>query len=110
MTKYIGPEYYLKQGIGIRTLYPEGDSITNVGKFITTVLPNALIIAGLVGFFFLLIAGIAYIVEAGKGNADGVAKVLKWINSTLIGLIIVFISYWLVRIVQLISGVEILSP
>jgi hypothetical protein len=89
----------------------QGDSATNTysgaGSLINNILPNIYIAGGVVIFFMILFGGFTIIANA--GNKDKIADGTKTITSAIIGLLVLFGSYWIIQIIQVITGVNILS-
>ncbi|HBL51952.1 MAG TPA: hypothetical protein DDZ05_01855 [Candidatus Blackburnbacteria bacterium] len=87
---------------------PPGRELEGVGKFVSVVLANAYIIAGVLLLFFIIITGIQLISSAGS---DDKQKVVKWkatLTTAIIGFLIIFASYWIIQIIELITGIHIL--
>ncbi len=80
------------------------------GALISTLLPNLYILAGLILFVFLLFGGFGIIMGAQGGNPDQVGKGKNAITTALIGFGLVFASYWIIQIIQWITGINILNP
>ena len=99
----IGREFWLRTGIGI------GSGPQSLGEIISAVLPNVLVIAGIILLFLLILGGLGFIVNAGKENPEGIAKAQRTIMMALIGFIIIFASYWVIQIVETITGLSILG-
>ena len=77
------------------------------GAVFTTMLPNIFIAAGLLMFFYLIFGGFKYLTAGGDEKAVMAAK--NTLTNAVIGMIIVFCSYWIVWIIQVVLGVEIIS-
>lgn len=78
----------------------------NLGDVVSALLPYVYVIAGLILFGFLVIGGFGLLTSA--GNPDSVKKAQSKITSALIGFIIIFLSYWLAQILQIIFKIQIL--
>lgn len=76
--------------------------------FINILLPNIYIAAGLVILFLLVFGGLSIIMSS--GDSKGVDKGKQAITAAAIGFLIIFTSYWLIQIIELLTGVKILSP
>jgi len=74
---------------------------------INNILPNIYIAGGIIIFFMILIGGFTIIANA--GNADKIADGTKTITSAIIGLLVLFASYWIIQIIQVTTGVSILN-
>ncbi|MEA2020228.1 MAG: hypothetical protein U9M98_00655 [Patescibacteria group bacterium] len=76
-----------------------------IGDVIGTVLLNVFIIAGLLLFFYLIFGGFKYLTAG--GNEDAVEQAQKVITTAIIGFVIIFMSYWIMWIIQTIFGVNV---
>lgn len=76
----------------------------NLGDVLFDVVNALLLFAGAVAVLFLIIGGFRYVVSA--GNAEQVEGAKKTIVYALLGLIIIFIAYVLVQLVQDYLGVQ----
>jgi len=82
---------------------PLGQS-KGVGDLVTLILNGAFAIAGLGILFLFIFAGFSIIMGAGKNDAEATAKGQKAATTALIGALIVFFAYFIVRIIELIFG------
>lgn len=81
---------------------PVGDQ--NLGELLNTVIEALLLFAGAVAVLFLIIGGFRYVVSA--GSADQVEGAKKTILYAIVGLIIIFIAFVLVQLIQNYLGVQ----
>jgi len=102
----IGEEFWLKKdvGIGDESVYPAYQSI---GSFISAILPNIYVIAGVILFLLMVFGGLTYIKSAGSSDEEGVKKGQQAITAALVGFLIIFASYWIIQLIEIITGVEI---
>ena len=77
---------------------------TDLGDIIVKVINFFLLFAGAVAILFLIIGGFRYVVSA--GNPDQVEGAKKTIMYAIVGLIIIFIAFALVQVVQQQLGVK----
>jgi hypothetical protein len=80
---------------------------TGAGSLINSILPNVYIAGGIIIFFMILFGGFTIIANA--GNKDKIADGTKTITSAIIGLLVLFGSYWIIQIIQEVTGVSILN-
>jgi hypothetical protein len=80
---------------------------TGVGSIINNVLPNVYIAGGVIIFFMIIIGGFTIISNA--GDTHKIQEGSKTITSAIIGLLVLFGSYWIIQIIQVITGVSILN-
>ena len=78
---------------------------TNIGAIINLALPYLFVIAGLILLFMLILGGIGMML--GANNEAGLKKAQGQISNALLGFLMLFISYWLVQIVEAILGITI---
>lgn len=78
---------------------------SSFGEIITAILPYVYSIAGIALLLMLLAGGLQLMTSGGdpKGMEGGKQK----ITNALIGIIIVFVSFWIVQIVGRILGIEV---
>lgn len=77
------------------------------GSLINNILPNVYIAGGIVIFFMILFGGFTIIANA--GNPDKIKDGTKTITSAIMGLLVLFGSYWIIQIIQVITNVSILK-
>lgn len=80
----------------------------SIGEFVTAILPNVYLISGLILFVLFLGGGFA-IMTAG-GDPEKQKNGGQAITGALVGFIIIFASYWIIQIIQYVTGLEILKP
>ena len=77
---------------------------TTIGPVISALLNYLYPLAGLILFAMLLAGGFSLLTAA--GNAEAIKKAQGRITSALIGFVILFLSFWLVQILQAVFGLE----
>jgi uncharacterized membrane protein len=86
-----------------------GTRYNSFGPLINAVLKNSLTIAGIIFLALLIFGGISMIASAGSSDSKKAAQSKQTITSAVIGLIIVFSAYFIIQIITVITGVEILN-
>ncbi len=81
-----------------------------IKDLVSIILSNAVVFAGIILLFLMIIGGITMMVGAGSGNKDNVAKGKKALTSAIIGFLIIFASYWIIKIAESIFQFKILEP
>lgn len=114
----IGDEFWLKQGspgVGIER-YCNGmggpvpcGPYSSVASFISAILPNVYVVAGVILFIILLIGGFILIKSAGQDDPESLKKGQKTVMAALVGFLIIFASYWIMQLIKIITGVDILG-
>lgn len=92
-----------------------GNSSTNlkessgVSVYVSNILTASISIAGIILLFILIGGGIAMIKGAGKSDPKAVEQGKQAATSALIGFIVVFSAYWIVRLIETITGLSLIS-
>lgn len=87
-----------------------GVKFSTLGELATTLLHNAYYLAGLLVLFFLIFGGASIIIGAGGEDSKKVARGGRIILGAILGLIVVFLSIFIVKVIEFLTGVSILSP
>ncbi|OGF98732.1 hypothetical protein A3D78_07280 [Candidatus Gottesmanbacteria bacterium RIFCSPHIGHO2_02_FULL_39_14] len=85
--------------------YPPGRiaDFQTLGGLISSFLPKILIVAGIIFFILTVAAGVAVISGAGSGNPQNQEKARSFLTYSVIGLVIIFASYWIVQLISFIT-------
>lgn len=89
---------------------PIAERFPSLGKLISIFLPNIYVLAGILLFLLLIAGGYGIIMGAGRGDTSQVGKGQKALTAAIIGFVVVFASYWIIQIIQVITGMKILEP
>lgn len=103
---------YLAVNIGSSLLNDtSGDlySAYNISRFVAAISSGAISIAGVILLFLLVGGGIAMISGAGKNDPQTVQKGKLAATSALIGFIVVFSAYWIVKLIESITGLDLIG-
>lgn len=82
---------------------PEG-----VGNLVSIILRAGISIAGIILLVLLIAGGIGMISGAGSDNPERTAKSKQLVTSAVIGFVVVFAAYWIVQLIELITGLPLL--
>ena len=86
---------------------PPAVKIESIGKLISSGIQILLIVAGLAAFFYLLLGGFQWITSG--GDKDRTAGAQKTLTAALVGLVIVFAAWAIIKLIQTFFGIEILQ-
>jgi len=100
----IGKEFWVKphQGIAEAEGFKQG-----IGGIISTLLQNIYVLAGIILFILLIVGGLSFIMGAGGDNPEKAKRGKQAITAALIGFVIIFCSYWIIKIIEIITGMNI---
>ena len=82
---------------------------SSISPLISNLLKNALTVSSIILLFLLIFGGITFIASAGKGDEKGTGQAKKALTSALIGFAIVFSAYFIIQIIEVLTGVPILT-
>jgi len=105
LTLDLGEVFKIAPGQGVK----HADQFNSLSGLISAILPNIYLLSGLILLFFLIFGGLAVILGAGRGNQEQVEKGKKVLTSVLIGFLVVFASFWIIQILEIITGIEIFN-
>lgn len=74
---------------------------------ISQILPNIYVAAGVILLIYLVAGGFAVITAS--GSAEKAAGGQKAITNALLGFLIIFASYWIIQLIQVLTGIPILG-
>ncbi len=80
----------------------------SLGDFVSHLLNPVYVIAGVIMMFLLIFGGISVIIGAGKQDSGQVEKGQKAITAAVIGFIIIVGSFFIIQLIEVITGVQIL--
>lgn len=98
----LGRDTPMGNGQGISTQYPDAASL------VTIIVRNGLSIAGLILLILIVAGGFMMIASAGSGDQKKAATAKTMITDALIGFLVIFLSYFIIQIVEVITGLTIL--
>ena len=101
---FLGPSYGGSHGSIDNLQNPLG-----ISKFISAIITGAISIAGIILLFILIGGGIAMIRGAGKSDPKSMEQGKQAATSALIGFIVVFSAYWIVKLIETITGLSLIS-
>jgi len=75
-----------------------------IGDLLGVILNVSFVLAGIAILFLLIFAGLSIIIGAGSNNPENTEKGKKAATAAVVGLVIIFSAYWIIRIIELITG------
>jgi len=104
LTVDIAPEFF--------SGHPGAATLTSTpGSLISKLLPNVIVIAGVLCFLYILWGGWDMIIGAGKdGKPAEIEKAWNKITYGLVGFLIVATAYFILQIIQTATGVNFIAP
>lgn len=97
-------------GVDIQKLISPAEKFSTFGVLVTVIVKNAFVLAGVISFILLIFGGFGVIVGAGGGDTKKLEQSKQTITYAVIGLIIVVTSYWIVQVIEKLTGLNLLNP
>lgn len=82
---------------------------TGIGVYVSAIVTGAISLSGIILLFLLIGGGIGIIQGAGKNNPEQLEKGKKAATSALIGFIVVIAAYWIVKLVESLTGLVLIG-
>lgn len=83
------------------------ENLTSINKFISTLLPILLIFGGIILLFMLISGGFTMMTAVSDPKGADTGK--QRITAALTGFFLLFLSYWIIQILEIVLGVTILG-
>ncbi len=97
----------LKDAFKLNSTNTVADTFGTPAKIISTIVPNIFVFAGVIFFFLLLLGGFSIITS--NGDSKNTEKGVQQITGAVVGFLIIITSYWIIQIVEIITGLKILN-
>jgi hypothetical protein len=100
----------MKLAVDIGTTFFQGSgaklqNITNVADLVSLFVKGSLALASVILLIFFIMGGIGMIAGAGDDDPKKIGQAKQSITTALIGFVIVFMAYWIVKLIVTILGV-----
>lgn len=80
----------------------------NETTLVNIIVKNSLTLAGIIFLVLIIAGGIMMMVSAGLGDDKKAATAKSMITNSLIGFLVIFLSYFIIQIIEVITGLSIL--
>ena len=94
--------------VNIKEIFAPANTFPTFGSLVSVLLKNSLVFAGILLFFLLIFGGFGVITAAG-GDAKKLEQGKKAITAAITGLLLIIAAYWIIEIIQTITGVNMLN-
>ena len=85
------------------------DTFPDLSTIVSLILNNALTIAGILLLILLIFGGLTFIIGAGGNDPKKAQQGQKAITNALLGFAIVFLAYFIIQIIEVLTGLDILK-
>lgn len=84
------------------------EEITGLGTMVSIFVSNAIILAGVIFLFMIVYSGFQIIIAAGQKSPQNMEEAKKTLTTSFIGFSLVFAAFFIIRIVEQITTLNIL--
>jgi energy-converting hydrogenase Eha subunit E len=81
-------------------------NLTNIGDLVSFFIKGSFAVAGTILVIFFILGGIGLMSGAGKSDPKQIEQAKQSLSTAVVGFLIVFLAYWVVRLLLKIFGVE----
>lgn len=92
------------------TLISPARNFSNIGAFVSTIVTNSIMVAGVIAFVFIILGGFAILSGAGNSDSKQLEKGKQTLTMAVAGLLIVVFSLWFIQAIRIFIGFDPLSP
>lgn len=93
----------------LKSISPTFSQFDTFGDLVSVIVRNAFVLAGVVSFLLLVFGGFSVIMGAGAGDIKQLEKGKQTITGAVVGLIVIVTSYWIVQIIETVTGMKLIS-
>lgn len=97
------------QNVFLGSSNPNLSNVGGISLYVSAIVTGAISVSGIVLLFILIGGGIGMISGAGKSDPQAVQKGKQAATSALIGFVVVFTAYWIVKLIEMITGLSLIS-
>lgn len=90
------------------TVFAPSQNFAKLGDFVSVLIPNAFVIAGVIAFLLIIFGGFGIIIGAGSGDPKRMEQGQKAITGAVTGLIIIVVSFWIIQVIEKLTGITLL--
>lgn len=98
--------FVIKDPVNTDNLLPRIGDFRDVGGLISSLIPYAMVLGGLILFGMLIMGGFEMLTSV--GNQEKTAAGAARIKNALIGFVLLFAVFWLAQIIQVLFKIQIL--
>ena len=104
------PKVYAQGGVDLGEKFtlgvggaPVKDVYSTPADLVNVIVSNLMVLGGVILFFMIILAGFKFLQDTTKGKEEA----MKIMKTALIGFILMFSAFWIVQIVKVITGTNI---
>ena len=93
--------------VDIDKFYTPATTFPTVGSLVDVLVKNFFVVVSILLFLLLIFSGLKFMMSS--GDEKGAEQSKNAMTSAIIGLAVIFLAFWIVQIIQFITGVKIFN-
>ena len=94
--------------VDIESVFSPAKNFRDIGSLVSVIVPNVFLLTGIIAFVLLILGGFGFIVGAGAGDTKRMEQGKKGITGAVIGLLVIIGSFWIIQILEKLTGIPLL--
>lgn len=90
-------------------VFKPAEKFNSISDLVNVLLPNIYMLAGVGLFILLLFGGFGVIMGAGNDDPKQAAQGRQALTMAIIGFLVIFASFWIVKIIESLTGISIFN-
>lgn len=87
-----------------------GSNFATPNALLSVILRNSLTVIGIILLILLIFGGISFIMGANNNDPKKTAQAQAILTDALIGFAVVFLAFFIIQIIEVLTGLDILNP
>lgn len=96
--------------LNIKDYFKPATYFSDFPSIINVLLPNLMLLAGIILFIIVIIAGFQMVATAGSGDAKAAEQWKTTLTYSIAGFLLIVFSYAIIKLIDSIWGINILNP
>ena len=96
--------------IGTDVPFSPAQHFPTIASLVSVLTNNAIAFAAVISLIIIIIAGFGIIAGAGSGDSKKMEQGKQTLTMAILGLIIVVFALWIIQIIGLVLGINVLNP
>jgi len=106
---FLGSKAY-GNGVDIKEVFGPAKQFGDISSLFNVLLPNILVIAGIIVLVLFIVGGFSYMMGGSGGDPQKAEKGKQAITAAVTGLFLIICAYFIMRIIEYITGINFLDP
>lgn len=95
--------------VNIADYFEPAQKFSTFANLVSVLLPNLYLLSGVIFLVLLIFGGLSLIMGAGGGDPQKAGQGKKAVTTAIIGFLLIFASWWIIQIIEVITGIDILK-